>query len=191
MALSNHFCLGSAVFLSIFTLFSSPASAIPPMVKVPSLVANFCNADSIGSRGFCRKVLSTPEAATVKDSTQLGVLIMKLGAASGKSTLNVYEKMVEKPCPPEALRALNSCVEAYKYAIRSFKSVSLELFEDPMTANYDVAVLAPIIEDCEKELTEAKIQTPRLHLGNLVMQYYIAMGREITSILQREKSGDY
>ncbi|KAK8623312.1 hypothetical protein V6N13_118199 [Hibiscus sabdariffa] len=191
MAPTNHLFLCSAIFLSIFTLFSSPASAILPKTKVPSLVTNFCNAKSIGSRRFCLKVLSTPEAATVKNSTQLGVLIMKLGAASGKSTLNVYEKMVQKPCPTEALKALNSCAQTYKYAVLSFGMVSSELVEDPLIANYDVAVLAPIIDDCEKELTEAKIQTPRLHLGNLVMQYYIAMGREITSILQREKSDEY
>ncbi|MBA0864706.1 hypothetical protein Goshw_005378, partial [Gossypium schwendimanii] len=65
------------------------------------------------------------------DTTQLGTVIMKLGAANAKATLNLYNEMIKKPGSPQALKALNMCVEAYKYAILSFEMVSSELVEDP------------------------------------------------------------
>ncbi|MFQ6639894.1 hypothetical protein Gotur_017014, partial [Gossypium turneri] len=79
------------------------------------------------------------------DTTQLGTLIMKLGATNAKAMLN-------------ALKALNYCVEAYKYAILTFEMVSSELVEDPQIANLGVAVIGPEIGNCEKELINAKVQ---------------------------------
>ncbi|MBA0775581.1 hypothetical protein Gotri_010708, partial [Gossypium trilobum] len=66
---------------------------------------------------FCLKALSTPEVIAAMDTTQLGTLIMKLEAANAKATLNVYNEIIKKPGSPHALKALNCCVEAYKYAI--------------------------------------------------------------------------
>ncbi|MFQ6659235.1 hypothetical protein Gotur_028210 [Gossypium turneri] len=69
----------------------------------------------IGIQRFCQKALSTPEVIAAMDTTQLGTLIMKLGAANAKATLNVYNEIIKK----------------------------LELVEDSQTANYDVAVIGP------------------------------------------------
>ncbi|MBA0775575.1 hypothetical protein Gotri_010706, partial [Gossypium trilobum] len=80
---------------------------------------------------FCLKALSTPEVIAAIDTTQLGTLIMKLGVANAKATLNLYNEIIKKPGSPQALKALNMCVEAYKYAILSFEMVSSELVEDP------------------------------------------------------------
>ncbi|TYJ35868.1 hypothetical protein E1A91_A05G267900v1 [Gossypium mustelinum] len=204
MAPPNHFCLFSAIFLFLFLLSFPPTSAILPKVNIhlpnaknplpvtPSkLVKRVCKGDSIG-RNFCLQVLTTPEAVAVKDSTQLGTLIMKLGAANGKATLDAYNEMIKKPDPPQTLKALNSCVEAYKYAIQSFKIVSTELVDDPMTANYDVSILAPEITNCDKALTDAKVEAPRLYDGNRFIKYYIAMGSQITSILEdQSKQNNY
>ncbi|MBA0820619.1 hypothetical protein Gohar_028258 [Gossypium harknessii] len=125
------------------------------------------------------------------DTTQLGTLIMKLGAANAKATLNVYNEIIKKLGSPQALKALNCCVEAYKYAILSFEMVSSELVEGPQTANYDVAVIGPEIANCEKELIDAKVKNPRLLARNQFMKYYIEMGYEITSTLELENPNEY
>ncbi|XP_052486222.1 uncharacterized protein LOC128041005 [Gossypium raimondii] len=184
MAPPNQICLVVVIFLSIFSLSSLPTSAIIPKANVslpiPSsqLVENLCNGKAIQNRRFCLKALSTHEVIAAMDTTQLGTLIMKLGAVNAKATLN-------------ALKALNCCVEAYKYAILSFEMVSSELVEDPQTANYDVAVIGTEIANCEKELINAKVQAPRLLAGNRFMKYYVSMGYEITSTLELENPNEY
>ncbi|TYI83024.1 hypothetical protein E1A91_D05G261900v1 [Gossypium mustelinum] len=154
MALPNQLCFALVIFLSIFYLSSLPTSAIFLKVNVSflghlsKLVENLCNGNVVENRKFCLKALSTPKAIVTKDSTQLGTLIMKLGAVNIKATLNVYDEITKKP------------VEAYKYAILSFEMVSSELVEDPQSANYDVAVIGPEIANCEKELIDAKVKNP-------------------------------
>ncbi|MBA0623955.1 hypothetical protein Godav_009385 [Gossypium davidsonii] len=197
MALPNQLCFALVIFLSIFSLSSLPTSAIFPKVNVSlprhlsKLVENLCNGNVVENRKFCLKALSTPKAIATRDSTQLETLIMKLGAANVKATVNVYDEITKKPGSPQALKALNCCVEAYKYAILSFEMVSSELVEDPQTANYDVAVIGPEIANCEKELIDAKVKNPRLLDRNQFMKYYIEMGYEITSTLELENPNDY
>ncbi|MFQ6659239.1 hypothetical protein Gotur_028210, partial [Gossypium turneri] len=124
-----------------------PTSAIISKANVSlpihssQLVEIFCNGKAIQHRMFCLKALSTPKVITALDTTQLGTLIMKLGAANAKATLNVYNEIIKKPGSPQALKALKCCIEGYRYAILSFEMVSSELVEDPRTANYDVAVI--------------------------------------------------
>ncbi|MBA0692012.1 hypothetical protein Goari_009603 [Gossypium aridum] len=69
--------------------------------------------------------------------------------------------------------------------------VSLELIEDPQTANYDVTVIGLEITNCEKELVDAKVQAPQLLTENRLRQYYITMGGEITSSLELENQNEY
>ncbi|MBA0671055.1 hypothetical protein Goklo_024610 [Gossypium klotzschianum] len=160
-----------------------PNANIPlSKVKIPlpeassKLVGIFRNYESFGNRSFCLEALSTPEAVVAKDSTQLGILIMKLGVANAKATLNIYNEMIRKPSSPQLLKVLNYCEEAYKYASLSFEMVSSELVEDPQAANYDVIVIDPEITNCEKELLDAKLQKPWLLAGNRFMHYYITVG---------------
>ncbi|MBA0659548.1 hypothetical protein Goklo_011671, partial [Gossypium klotzschianum] len=133
MAPPNKLCSVLVIFLSIFSLSSLPTTAIIPKanisLSVPSsqLVENLCNGKAVQNRRFCLKALSTPEVIATIDTTQLGTLIMKLGAANAKVTLNLYNEIIKKPGSPQALKALNMCVEAYKYAILSFEMVSSEL----------------------------------------------------------------
>ncbi|PPD86434.1 hypothetical protein GOBAR_DD16619 [Gossypium barbadense] len=137
MAYPNQLCLVLVIFLSIFSLSSLPTSAIISKANVslpiPSsqLVEILCNRKAIQHRRFCLKALSTPKVITALETTQLGTLIMKLGAANAKATLNVYNVIIKKPGSPQALKALNCCVEAYRYAILSFEMVSSELVENP------------------------------------------------------------
>ncbi|TYI28774.1 hypothetical protein ES332_A05G268500v1 [Gossypium tomentosum] len=106
MAPLNQLCLVLVIFLSVFSLSSLSTSAIIPKANVslliPSsqLVENLCNGKAIQNRRFCLKALSTPEVITVMDTTQLGTLIMKLGAANSKATLNVYNEIIKKPGSP-------------------------------------------------------------------------------------------
>ncbi|MBA0576498.1 hypothetical protein Golob_024615 [Gossypium lobatum] len=164
---------------------------IPFPVASSKLVGNFCNYESIGNRTFCLKALSSPKAVVANDSTQLGILIMKLGVANAKATLNIYNEMIKKPSSPQLLKVLYYCVEAYKYASLSFEMVSSELVEGLQAANYDVTVIDLEITNCEKELLDAKLQEPWLLTGNRFMHYYIAVGCQITSILQLEKPNEY
>ncbi|XP_052880586.1 uncharacterized protein LOC128286858 [Gossypium arboreum] len=169
MAPPYQLCLVLVIFLSIFSLSSLPTSAIIPKANVslpiPSsqLVENLCNGKAIQNHRFCLKALSTPEVIAAMDTTQLGTLIMKLGAANAKATLIVYNEIIKKP----------------------------ELVEDPQTANYDVAVIGPEIANCEKELINAKVQAPRLLAGNRFIKYYVSMGYEITSTLELENPNEY
>ncbi|TYG69934.1 hypothetical protein ES288_D05G271400v1 [Gossypium darwinii] len=176
MAPPNQICLVVVIFLSIFSLSSLPTSAIIPKANVslpiPSsqLVENLCNGKAIQNRRFCLKALSTHKVIAAMDTTQLGTIIMKLGVANAKATLNVYNEIIKKPGSPQALKALNCCVEAYKYAILSFEMVSSGLVE---------------------ELINAKVQAPRLLAGNRFMKYYVSMGYEITSTLELENPNEY
>ncbi|TYH72653.1 hypothetical protein ES332_D05G269500v1 [Gossypium tomentosum] len=169
MAPPNKLCLVLVIFLSIFSLSSLPTTAIIPKANisfsVPSsqLVENLCNGKAVQNRRFCLEALSTPEVIAAMDTTQLGTLIMKLGAANAKATLNLYNEIIKKP----------------------------ELVEDPETANYDVAVIGPEIANCEKELINAKVQAPRLLAGNRFVKYYVSMGYEITSTLELENPNEY
>ncbi|MBA0880368.1 hypothetical protein Goshw_027189 [Gossypium schwendimanii] len=163
-----------------------PNTNIPLLkVKIPFPIASF------GNCTFCLEALSTPKAVVANDSTQLGILIMKLGVANAKATLNIYNEMIKKPSSPQLLKVLNYCVEAYKYASLSFEMVSSELVEGPQAANYDVTVIDLKITNYEKELLDAKLQEPWLLTGNRFMHYYIAVGCQITSILQLEKPNEY
>ncbi|MBA0720994.1 hypothetical protein Golax_008580 [Gossypium laxum] len=67
-------------------------------LSVPSsqLVENLCNGKAVQNRKFCLKALSTPEVIAAMDTTQLGTLIMKLGVANAKATLNVYNEIIKK-----------------------------------------------------------------------------------------------
>ncbi|MBA0878826.1 hypothetical protein Goshw_011593 [Gossypium schwendimanii] len=131
-------------FLVFFSLSSLSTSAVLPnadsplsKVKIPfpvassKLVGNFCNYESIGNHSFCIEALFSSEAVVAKDSIQLGILIMNLGAGNAKATLNIHNEMIKKPSSPQLLKALNCCVEGYKYASLSFEMVSSELVEDP------------------------------------------------------------
>ncbi|KAB2083264.1 hypothetical protein ES319_A05G253700v1 [Gossypium barbadense] len=183
MAPPNQLCLVLVIFLSVFSLSSLSTSAIIPKANVSLSIPS--------SQLVCLKALSTPEVIAAMDTIQLGTLIMKLGAANAKATLNVYNEIIKKPGSPQALKAFNCCVEAYKYAILSFEMVSSELVEDPQTVNYDVAVIGPEIANCEKELINVKVQAPRLLAGNRFMKYYVSMGYEITSTLEPENPNEY
>ncbi|KAB2083260.1 hypothetical protein ES319_A05G253300v1, partial [Gossypium barbadense] len=158
-----------------FSLSSLSTSAIIPKANVslsiPSsqLVENLCNGKVIQIRRFCLKALSTPEVIAAMDTTQLGTLIMKLGAANAKETLNVYNEIIKKPGSPQDLKALNY----------------------PQATNYDVAVIGSEIANCEKELINAKVQAPRLLTGNRFMKYYVSMGYEITSTRELENQNEY
>ncbi|KAK8355072.1 hypothetical protein V6Z11_A05G261200 [Gossypium hirsutum] len=175
MASTNQLCLVLVIFLSVFSLSSLLTSAIIPKANVslsiPSsqLVENLCNGKAIQNRRFYLKALSTPEVIAAIDTTELGTLIMKLGAANAKATLNVYKGIIKKLGSPQALKALNY----------------------PQTANYDVAVIGPEIANCEKELINAKVQAPQLLAGNRFMKYYVSMGYEITSTLELENPNEY
>ncbi|MBA0623959.1 hypothetical protein Godav_009387, partial [Gossypium davidsonii] len=108
MAPPNQLLLILVILLSILSLSSLPTSAVIPKANVSlpiplsQLVENLCNSKAVQNRRFCLKALSTPEVIAAKQTTQLGTLIMKLGAANAKATLNVYNEIIKKPGSPQA-----------------------------------------------------------------------------------------
>ncbi|KAK6246440.1 hypothetical protein QUC31_001206 [Theobroma cacao] len=193
MAPRNHLCLVLTIFLSVFALSPMPTIAVisrSSQVKVPlpapssKLVAQLCNGKSILNRRFCLKALSNPEAAAAKDLNQLANVLMKLAASNAQATLNVINYMVKQPGSPQSLKALQTCVDVYKYAIQSFGMIFAEFSEDPMTANYDVSVVGPEADNCENAMAAAKIRAPRISAGNRFLHYYSSMGSEITASVE-------
>ncbi|KAH1065120.1 hypothetical protein J1N35_030107 [Gossypium stocksii] len=150
----------------VFTNYSPIANKVYSERERNKVVDKLAKVASDRNTEVLSKSTFHPEVIAAMDTTQLGTLNMKLGAVNAKATLNVYNEIIKKPGSPQALKALNCCVEAYKYAILSFEMVSSELVEDPEIANYDVAVISPEIANCEKELINANVQAPRLLAGN-------------------------
>ncbi|XVF46941.1 hypothetical protein PTKIN_Ptkin03bG0068900 [Pterospermum kingtungense] len=202
MANLSNLCLVSTVLLSVFALSPSPTMALIPKVAIPKakvplpaasskLVAQVCNGVYIQNRRFCLKALSNPQAAAAKDLYQLTNVVMKLAAANAQTTLNVINGMVKKPSlgSTQSLKALQSCLNGYEYAIQSFGMIFNEVSEDPMTGNYDVTVISLEADTCERALAAAKIQTPRISAGNRFLKYYSSIGGEITASIEKATKG--
>ncbi|XVE55124.1 hypothetical protein DITRI_Ditri03aG0135500 [Diplodiscus trichospermus] len=185
---STHLCLVFTIFLSVFALSPSPTIAVISRAPFPAasskLVAQLCNGESILNRRFCLKALSNPQAAAAKDANQLTKVVMKLAVSNAQATLDVINEMVKKPGSTQSLKALQTCLDVYKYAIQSFGMIFNELSEDPMTANYDVTVVGPEADNCERALTTARIHAPRISAGNRFLHYYSSMGGEITASVE-------
>lgn len=192
MAALNNLCLVSTILLSVvFALSTYPTMALVPKIPIPKarvplpaasskLVAQICKGAT--NRRFCLKALSGPKAATAKNLNQLMKVAMDSAMVNAQATLNVIEGMIKQPGgPPQALKALQTCVDVYKYATLSFGNVINEIVEDPQTANYDVAVIGPEAVGCVTALMDAKIQAPRITVGNRFLQYYSSIGSEITN----------
>ncbi|XWS24935.1 hypothetical protein CRYUN_Cryun27aG0027400 [Craigia yunnanensis] len=200
MAPLNNLCLVLTIFLSVVALSPSPTIAViprvpKPKVKVPlpaassKLVAQLCNGKSILNQRFCLKALSNPQAVAAKDLNQLTNVVMKLAARNAQATLNVINGMIKKPSSPQSLKALQTCLDVYKYAIQSFGMIFNELREDPMTANYDATVIGPEADNCERALATAKIQARRISAGNRFLHYYSSMGGEVTASVEMATTG--
>ncbi|XVF29828.1 hypothetical protein REPUB_Repub16aG0004700 [Reevesia pubescens] len=150
----------------------------------PELAAKVCSGKAILNRDFCLKALSDPKAAASKNRIQLTNAVMKSAAATAQDTLNVILGMRKNPTSPGSLTALKTCEDVYRYAVKSFRMISDEVREDAMSANYDVSVIGPETDRCVKALEAAKVNAPQIVDGNKNLQYYSAMGNEITSGLE-------
>ncbi|KAK8692139.1 hypothetical protein V6N13_075617 [Hibiscus sabdariffa] len=166
-------------FLPILTILL--LSLTPPLVSADKkLVVKVCNDDAIEDRLECIKTLSDAKAMAAKNINQLVGVAMKEGAAKAKKTLDFIEEMMKKPNSPAALTALKTCAKVYRYCIDEFKTVAPELAEDAMTANYDIALISPEVENCVKALHAAKLFVPELMKGNHELFYYASLGYGMT-----------
>ncbi|GMI82997.1 hypothetical protein HRI_001969000 [Hibiscus trionum] len=153
----------------------------PPLVSADKkLVVKVCNDDAIKDHEECVKTLSDAKSMAAKNVNQLVGVAMKEGAAKAKETLNFIEEMMKKPNSPAALTALKTCAKVYRYCIDEFKMVGPELKEDAMSANYDVALISPEVENCVKALQAAKLFIPELVKGNHELYYYASLGYGMT-----------
>ncbi|XP_022765879.1 uncharacterized protein LOC111310722 [Durio zibethinus] len=179
MAPQSHFFVTLTIILSVYVLSPSPSM----VAASPALTVKVCDGKSILNRDFCFKVLSTSQAAAAKNPNQLTNAVMKSATSAAQTTLNVISGMTKSPTSPAALQALKTCEDVFKYAVRSFGMISAELREDAMTANYDVSVIGPEADRCRKAMAAGKVNAPQIADGNRNLQYYSAMGNEITATL--------
>ncbi|GMJ04154.1 hypothetical protein HRI_004084600 [Hibiscus trionum] len=147
------------------------------------LVDKVCGDDAITDHAKCLKTLSNAKAMAAKNINELVEVVMEKGAAKTKKTLNFVEEKMKKPNSPAALTALKSCAEVYRYCISEFKLVGPELKVDPMSANYDIALILPEVGKCVKALQAAKLLIPELVKGNHELYYYASLGFEMTGHL--------
>ena len=179
MAPHSHFIVFLTIFLSVNVL--SPSSSM--VAASPALVAKVCNGKAIMDHDFCLKALSDPKAAAANNLNQLTNAVMKSAASNAQTTFNVIAEMSKNPTSPGSLKALKTCEEVYRFAVRSFGMISKELSEDAMSANYDVSVIGPEADRCVKALEAAKVNAPKIADGNRNLVNYSAVGGEITATL--------
>ncbi|XVE70323.1 hypothetical protein DITRI_Ditri10aG0063400 [Diplodiscus trichospermus] len=106
---------------------------------------------------------------------------MTSAASTAQTTLHVIAAMTKNRISAASLKALKTCEDVYRYAIRSFGMIYSELTKDAMSANYDVSVIGPEADRCVKALEAAKVDAPQISQGNRNSQLYSAIGNEITA----------
>lgn len=179
MAPQSHLIVFLTIFLSVYVLSPSPLM----VAASPALVAKVCSSKSLLDHDFCFQALANPKAAAAKNLNQLTNVVMKSAASNAQTTLNLITEMAKKPTSPGGLKALKTCEEVYRYAVRSFGMIFAELREDAMSANYDVSVIGPEADRCAQALAAAKVIAPKIADGNRNLVNYSAVGGEITATL--------
>ncbi|XVE55123.1 hypothetical protein DITRI_Ditri03aG0135400 [Diplodiscus trichospermus] len=153
------------------------------VAAAPELAAKVCSGESVSDKDFCMKALDNPQAAAAKNMNQLSDVVLKSAATNAQNTLNLIATMTKTPTTPGGLKALKTCEDVYRYAVKSFGMISKEMSEDAMSANYDVSVIGPEADRCASALAAAKVVAPQIADGNRALQHYSAMGGEITATL--------
>ncbi|KAK8647000.1 hypothetical protein V6N13_120761 [Hibiscus sabdariffa] len=144
------------------------------------LIDKACGDVAVDDKAACLKAFSTPQAIAANNVNQLVEIAMDVGITSSQKTLKLIEEKKKKPSSPAVSKALKTCEETYLYVTDEFKVIAPELKEDAMSANYDVALINPEIENCVNALEAAKVTDPDLTEGNRVADYYATLGYELT-----------
>ncbi|KAK8642931.1 hypothetical protein V6N13_012255 [Hibiscus sabdariffa] len=144
------------------------------------LIDQVCGDVAIEDQAACLKAFSTPQAIAANNAKQLVEIAMDVGVTSSQKTLKLIEEMKKKSNSPTVRKALKTCEDTYLYVTNEFKVIAPELKEDAMSANYDVALINPEIENCDNALKAAKLTVPKLTEGNRVADYYATLGYEMT-----------
>ncbi|KAE8682294.1 hypothetical protein F3Y22_tig00111272pilonHSYRG00037 [Hibiscus syriacus] len=143
------------------------------------LITKVCGENTIKDTEGCLKTLS-PQASKANNINQLVEVSMKQGAKVAQNTLTVVEELKKKSTTLAALTALQICTEVYRYCVDEFEIVGPELRDDPMSANYDVALISPEVEKCVNALETARLNAPELVQGNRDLYHYAALGYGMT-----------
>ncbi|KAE8715309.1 hypothetical protein F3Y22_tig00110177pilonHSYRG00049 [Hibiscus syriacus] len=174
MASQTHFIHVFVILFVSLNLFS-----LHMVSADQQLVTKVCEENTIEDTEGCLKILS-PQASKANNINQLVEVSMKQGAEVAQKTLTAVEELKKKPTSPAALTALQICTEVYSNCVDEFKIVGPELRDDPMSANYDVAIISPEIKRCVDALETARFNAPELVQGNLDLYHYAALGYEMT-----------
>ncbi|KAK8642932.1 hypothetical protein V6N13_012256 [Hibiscus sabdariffa] len=171
-----------AHFIPAFTILFLSLNIFSPRVVFANqqLVDQVCNGVALEDREACLKTFSTPQGLAANNANQLVGVAMNEGVTISQNTFNLVEEMIKKPNTPVIREALKTCEKTYSYVTDEFKLITPELAEDAMSANYDVALINPEIENCAKALKAAKFTVPQLVEGNRVADYYANLGYDLT-----------
>ncbi|KAK8552357.1 hypothetical protein V6N13_120762 [Hibiscus sabdariffa] len=171
-----------AHFIPVFTTLFLSLNIFSPRLAFANqqLIDKVCDGVAIEDREACLKTFSTPQALAANNVNQLVGVAMNEGVTVSQKTFNLVEELIKKPNAPVIRNALKTCEKTYSYVKDEFNLITPELAEDAMSANYDVALINPEIENCANALEAAKFAVPQLVEGNRAADYYANLGYELT-----------
>ncbi|GMI90789.1 hypothetical protein HRI_002748200 [Hibiscus trionum] len=164
-------------FIPIFTILVLSLNMVSGDHRLVDVV---CNDPTIEDHEKCLTTFHIPQGIAANNVNQLVEVAMNEGVASGQKTLNLIQEMKKKPNNRMVEAALQVCERTHKYSIDEFKLIGPELNEDSMSANYDVALINPEIQNCVNALKVARLNVPELVEGNRAVDYYATLGYEMT-----------
>lgn len=143
--------------LIIIFLSSASSSSPSPANAASELVHRVCK-ETETYAAKCQQVLgSDPRTRSVEDPRLLAEISLQLSVANAKDSLAFIKKIREEEEEEEEeaiIIQMRRCESFYEAAVASFRSALDELEEDPLTASYDVAVVADYALGCESALAQ-------------------------------------
>lgn len=166
----------SFLVASVFLLLSFSCGEIESI----NLVDNVCN-QTIDYTKCVQALESNPRINSVQSYEDLAEIALEMAISNANDSLSLINQMITTIANGTAeLEALGFCAFCYEAIVGSFRSALLELDEDIMTANYDVAVARDEADSCEDELVSEKVQLPLISDRNSQVKLYSSIGYVIT-----------
>ena len=171
------------VTIFLFLLF---LQNFPSQIKADSpsqLVIDVCNRTINAT--FCVETLeSNPRSSKASDTLTVAEIAIRLTLKHvEKSKKNMENMLRSKKTKDEYKAAIKQCSFWYKAMVNSYSSASIELKDDPMTANYDVAITKDDIDICKKFMVQYGANIESIDARNQIAEYYTSITTVVTNML--------
>ncbi|GLT36275.1 hypothetical protein SLA2020_106660 [Shorea laevis] len=165
-----------AIFSCLFLIFSNQINAESDLIK------QVCSQTT--NPNFCTTTLvSNPKAASAADFVSLCKAALEIAIASATDALSYVKNALANNTKPELKNALETCVEGYDHAQRSFVTSHEEIEEDSLTVNYDAKVAGDGYVSCAEALAKAKVPDEQISAKNKVGMDIVSIADSATSKL--------